>query len=331
MCGEFEKAATTSILVFEATTVIGSLVMLYVLSKLKSQVVKRYLTVIVGVLIFELFTAPMWDNIKLGQWAYIYQDVSWILTLGWATLILSTIILVDHFFVALSALKRFALYLVILTVVVFAAEIIVVRLGIRGYAPEVLDAIVGIYIAGVPIEALYYVPVFTALVIGFYKYWAFSIDDELLVPVAKGKWLQNLAITILGVLLFELMIEPMVVNANFPAWSYIYRDITFLMTGLWVIVIWLSTSLIDKYFIRVGLMAKFVGYLIVMSAIAFPIESWFIQNGYRLYGPSAQANFTGIVTPISNVPAEVAVAIPLYLALIISFVRFWQIVRDNGR
>ena len=327
----FDMAATAPIIAFELFIVIGTLAAVYILSKYERRILWRYFTVVAGVLIFELFTAPMWDNFNLGRWAYLYQDVSWILTLGWATLILSTVILVDRFFPASSALKRFALYLLVLMVVVFFAEITIVGLGIRGYAPEVLETIVGIYIAGVPIEALYYVPVFTALVIGFYKYWAFSIDDELLVPVAKGKWLQNLAITVVAVLLFELMIEPMVINAKFPAWSYIYRDITFLMTGSWVIVIWLATSLIDKYFIGAGLMARFVGYLIVISAIAFPIESWLIQNGYRLYGPSAEANFTGIVTPFTNVPAEVAGAIPLYLALIISFVRFWQIVRDNGR
>lgn len=327
----FDKETTTPIIAFESFVVIGSLAALYALSKFERRILVRYLTVAVGVLIFELFTAPMWNNYHLGKWAYLYQDVSWILTLGWATLILSTVVLVDRFFPALSALKRFGLYLLALTVVVFFAEMLVVGLGIRGYAPEVLETLVGVFIAGVPIELFYYVAVFTSLVIGFYKYWALYIDDELLVPVAKGKWLQNLMITVLAVLLFELMIEPMVVNANFPSWSYIYRDITFLMTGLWVIVIWIAVSLVDRVFIGLGVMGRFVGYLVVVSAIAFPIESWAVQNGYRLYGPSATANFTGIVTPITNVPVEVASAIPLYLALIISFVRYWEIVRDNGR
>ena len=328
---DFDTAATIPIIAFEVFIVIGSLAAIYILSKYQHRILARYFTVVVGVLIFELFTAPMWNNFNLGRWSYLYQDVSWILTLGWATLILSTVVLVDRFFPAFSALKRFALYLLVLTVVTFFAEILVVGLGIRSYAPEVQETIVGVYIAGVPIEVFYYVAVFTSLIIGFYKYWAFYIDDELLVPVAKGKWLPNLAVIVMAVLLFELMIEPMVVNANFPSWSYIYRDITFLMTGLWVIVIWFATRLVDRFLIGAGLVTRFVGYLIVISAIALPIESWFIQNGYRLYGPSAMANFTGIVTPIANVPAEVAAAIPLYLALIISFVRYWEIVRTNAQ
>ncbi len=330
MC-EFDKTPTLAILTFEAVVVVGSFVMLYVLSRFEKKILNRYLVVAVGVLIFEVFTSPMWNNHKLGVWAYVYQDVSWILTLGWSTLILSTVLLVDHFFNKLSAAKRFLLYLSVLTVLVFAAEAIVVNLGIRSYSPEVLDTIIGVYIAGAPIEGLYYVPVFMALVISFYKYWAFAIDRELLVPVVTGKWLRNLGIVAIGVLLFELMIEPMVVNANFPAWSYIYRDITFLMTAIWIIIIWLSTNLIDKYFIHLGLQARFIGYLLAVGALALPIESWFIRNGYRIYGPSAEANFTGFVTPITNVPAEVAFAIPLYMALIVSFIKFWEIVRDNGK
>lgn len=327
----FDKETTGPIVAFELFVVLGTVAAIYLLSKFQRRILVRYLTVAAGVLIFELFTAPMWNNLHMGRWAYIYQDVSWILTLGWATLILSTVVLVDRYCAALSAPRRFGVYLLVLTAVVFLAEMLVVGLGIRTYAPEVRNAVVGIYIAGVPVELFYYVAVFTSLVIGFYKYWALAIDNELLVPVLKGHWLRNLAITVLAVLLFELMIEPMVVNAKFPSWSYIYHDISVLMTGLWVAIIWISVSIIDRVFIGLGVIGRFVGYLVAISIIATPLESWFIQHGYRVYGPSARANFTGLLSPITHVPIEVAAAIPLYLALIIAFVRYWEIVRDNAR
>ncbi|MBI1880259.1 MAG: hypothetical protein HYR94_18905, partial [Chloroflexi bacterium] len=275
--------------------------------------------------IFELFTAPMWHNYHLGQWAYIYQDVSWILTIGWSTLILSTIILVDHFLTRLREWQRFALYLVSLTILVFIFEAIVIALGIRSYAPEVEAVLLGPHLVNVPIEGLYYIPVFTALVIGFYKYWSLVLDDELVVPVKKRKWLATLVISIVGVFLFELMIEPMVVNANLPAWSYVYRDVSFLMTGLWVAIIWLSIYLVDRLFIHLNLVWRFLIYLGVIGILVLPIESWFINHGYRLYGPSATANFTGFKTIITQIPVEVAFAIPLYLALVITFIRYWEI------
>jgi hypothetical protein len=42
----------------------------------------------------------------------------------------------------------------------------------------------------------------------------------------------------------------------------------------------------------------------------------------RVYGPSATANFTGFRTIVGNLPVEVVVAIPLYLALVICFIRY---------
>ena len=118
----------------------------------------------------------MWINERLGPWAYIFHDVSWILTIGWTALILSVVMLVDHFLAEWSEKTAFCVYLGILLALVVVLETIVVNLGIRSYAPEVLAATSGIMVLGVPIEVLYYVPVFTALVITFYKYWSFVID-----------------------------------------------------------------------------------------------------------------------------------------------------------
>ena len=54
-----------------------------------------------------------------------------------------------------------------------------------------------------------------------------------------------------------------------------------------------------------------------------------MRHGYRVYGESAAANFTGYKLVLLDVPVEVAVAIPFYAALIIAFVRYWETVMDN--
>lgn len=320
----FDKTATGPIITFEVFIIIGTAVALWLLSKLTDKVWQRYLIVALGVFIFEFFTSPMWNNYKLGQWAYVYQDVSWILTLGWSTLILLVVTLVDKYFAARREWQRFILYLIGLTVIVLFTEAIVVNLGIRSYAPEVRAVLWGPTIFNVPIEVFYYVPVFMALVISFYKYWTLVLDDVPIVPAKKRHWLGSLALAVGGVFLFELMIEPMVVNANLPAWSYIYHDISFLMTGLWVILIWLATYLVDRWLIHFNLVKRFLCYLGFIGIIILPIEAWFINHGYRIYGPSATANFTGFTTIITHIPIEVAFAIPLYLALVIAFIRYWE-------
>ena len=60
-----------------------------------------------------------------------------------------------------------------------------------------------------------------------------------------------------------------------------------------------------------------------------PAELWLIASGYRVYGPSTVAAFTGFHIPFTNLPMEVAFGIPLYFALILSFVKYWEIILDN--
>jgi hypothetical protein len=321
----FDKTATGGIIGFELFIIIGWIFSLFLLARFKDKIWQRYGIMAAGVFIFEFFTSPMWNNHKLGPWAYVYQDVSWILTLGWSALILSTVILVDHFLAGWREWQRFGLYLALLTGLVFIFEAIVIGLGIRHYAPEVGEVLSGYHLFNVPVEGLYYIPVFMALVISFYKYWSLVLDDELVAPVKRRRWLGSFIVSVLGVFLFELMIEPMVINANLPGWSYIYRDVSLIMTGMWVVLIWLAVYVVDRLFIQLDLIKRFGLYLGLVGLVVLPIEAWFINHGYRLYGPSATANFSGFQTIISQIPVEVAFAVPLYLALVIAFIRYWEI------
>jgi hypothetical protein len=74
---------------------------------------------------------------------------------------------------------------------------------------------------------------------------------------------------------------------------------------------------------------RFAAAVLLISALALPFEAWFIENGFRIYGSSAAANYTGFTLPLSDVPVEIAFAIPCYMSLIIAFIRYWEIVFDN--
>ena len=304
-------------------------VSLLVLARSDRHVVRKFLVVALGIFIFEFFTSPMWNNHKLGAWAYVYQDVSWVLTVGWAGLILCVIACVDRACSGRREWARFLLYLAALTGIVPILEWMLVRLGIRSYSPEVL-ASGGRLCGGVPLGAFYYVAVFMALVISFYRYGSFILLKTPVVPVKRRKWLRSLLISFLGVFLFELMIEPMVVNAKLPHWSYVYRDISILVTGGWIIIVWLAVNLVDTLWIHVDLLGKFLRYLFVIFVVALPIESWLIVHGYRIYGPSTVSAFSGFVVPVARVPVEIAFAIPFYFALVVSFIKYWEIILDNN-
>jgi hypothetical protein len=327
---DFEKGATSGTLGFGIFVLVACGVTLFLLRGMKPGFGWHILAMAVGVLIFEMFTGPMWLNERLGRFAYVYTDVSWILSIGWTTMILGVVLLVDRWKSGWSAAKRFALYLAGLLPLVLVAEVVLVNLGIRSYAAEVLEATSGVRVLDVPIEVLYYVPVFSALVITFYKYWSFVIEGTPLVPSKKRRWLRGLALAFVAVFLFELMVEPMAENRGFPAWSYLYRDISVLMSGLWVLVIAVGALVVDRFFLHQPVAARFFIALGVMGMAALAIESWLIGGGFRVYGPAATANFTGFTAPITGIAVEVAFAIPFYLALMVCFIRYWEVVKDNS-
>jgi len=324
-----ERTATGPILAFDLTVVAAAIATFLFLKRFTPKLWLRAIVMGAGIFLFELFTSPMWHNEHLGRWAYVYCDVSWVLTLGWTTLLCGVVISVDRWWSQWSQLKRFAACLGILLVLTTAAEIAVVALGIRRYSPEVLAAVSGISLLGVPLEILYYVPVFNSLVIAFYKFWNFVIDDVALVPVKKRKWLRAAGLAFIAVFFFELMVDPVVKTDKFPAWSYIYRDITVVYTGLRVLMIAVGAVVIDRFMIGMSIPLRFAAAVLLISALALPVESWFIMNGYRVYGNTAVMNYSGFKTPITGVPVEIAFAIPCYLSLIVGFIRYWEIVFDN--
>ncbi|MEA5419867.1 hypothetical protein VB712_11585 [Spirulina sp. CCNP1310] len=326
----FEKTPTLPIIIFEIVTLVGAGLATLFLSKIKTKIIPRFLILALGVLIFELFTSPMWLNERLGVWAYLYHDVSWILTIGWTAIILTVVTITDQLLPQWKEWQRFPIYLGVLTIVVTFLEILVVNLGIRSYAPEVLATLTNIFVAGVPLlDVLYYTPVFTGLVISFYKYWSFVLDDEPLIPSKKRQWLRSIGIAFLAVFLFEVMIHPMVENRNLPSWSYLFFDISFLLTGLWVAVIGIAAVVVDRFFLHWPIVLRFMIALGVTGAIAFPIEAQLMSAGFRIYGESAVDKFTGFTTPFFNTPVEVAFAIPCYMALIIACIRYWETILDN--
>lgn len=329
----FDKTATLPIIFFEAFIIVGVALSLLFLLKIEKRILARFFIVSMGIFIFEFFTHPLWWNYKMGNWAYVYRDVSWLLTIGWAALILVPTIVIDKYLKGLKEWKKFLITLISITLLGLIGETAVVNLGIRSYSPEAQEVIAGLYIPflNIPWAAFYYIPVFMALIVSFYKYWSLVIDKQLIIPVKNLKLLSSFAISALGVFLFEIMIEAMVTNDRLPSWSYIYRDVSFIMTGGWVAIIWASVFLVDKLFANFNLTAKFASYVIVATIITLPIEAFLIANKFRLYGPSATDNFSGYHIPFTTIPAEVAFAIPFYLSLIVSFIGYWMFVIYNKK
>jgi hypothetical protein len=167
------------ILIFEIFA-IAFTVLLWVFMKSKGykNVTRKFLILFFSVLLFEFMSEPMWANTGFQKWAYIWQDITWIITLGWVGIFMLTFLIVDYAFRTTPEKKKFWIYLLVLEAIVVPIESGLIISGVRGYAPILADTLSGymIPLTVVPIEAVYAVPLFTSLIICFYKYINYLFD-----------------------------------------------------------------------------------------------------------------------------------------------------------
>jgi hypothetical protein len=327
----FADWPTPEILLFEIGVLIAAVLTYLFLVRRVAHLWRHLALIATGMFFIEFFTGPMWRNQHLGFWAYVYSDVTWVLTVGWTVLISLSVYLVENVLHVRAPVRRWLGFLLVITPVTILCDALIMTIGIRSYAPETIAAAGPATVPGlpVPLAALYYLPVVMTLVWAFYKHWLTAFEPASTTAV-RLPILNRLVLTVIAVFLFEIVVEPMATNLNFPAWSYVFHDITVLMTGLWVVLVVAVTTGVDLVMRNSDFRLRFAVSLVVLTAIASPIEGWFLQNGYRVYGPSATADFIGARTLIGQIPLEVMAAIPLYLSLVITFVRYWDGSVDRG-
>jgi hypothetical protein len=91
----FADLPTVEILLFEVGVIVAGILTYRFLAARIEHVRGHLVLIALGMFLVEFFTGPMWKNLHLGPWAYVYSDVSWILTVGWVVLISLSIYVVS--------------------------------------------------------------------------------------------------------------------------------------------------------------------------------------------------------------------------------------------
>jgi hypothetical protein len=164
---------------FEVGVILLTLLILAVLRKSNDKIYRRFGLAVLAVLLFEYFTHPLWINANLQPWAYIYLDVSWIITLCWVDLILVSMAIGEHMLPKAKEWKKFIFTMVLITISGLYLEWLFLRLGIREYPEVIQEYLAASFRIGnvVPIVELLYIPTFMALIIGFVKYWELALGS----------------------------------------------------------------------------------------------------------------------------------------------------------
>ena len=163
-------------MLFETTVILLAIVFVGLLQKANKKTLLRFGLAFCGILLFEYFTQSLWVNEGLEPWAYLYLDISWILTIGWSTIVVVSMAIIENYGKKLSKTKQMLSIIGLITVIGIIAEWVVVNLGIREYALRVQTMLAESpkILGNIPLREIIYIPAFMFLVVFFIKYWESS-------------------------------------------------------------------------------------------------------------------------------------------------------------
>lgn len=168
-------------MIFEIIALILFVSLYAFMKKQKYQNVERRFTILfIAILFFEIISEPMWHNIGFEKWTYLYRELTLTVTLGWLSIFMISMLLVDYYFHKESEIKRFFYYLFIIETITVPIEMYLLESGMRKYSTELISTMSGLKIpfTSVPMEAVWAVPLFAILVISFYKYINYLVDSS---------------------------------------------------------------------------------------------------------------------------------------------------------
>ena len=84
--------------IFEISVILIVLSFILILRKIDKNILRKFGIIFIAVLLFEYFTQAMWLNVNLERWAYLYLDVSWVITIGWTGIIIVSMAIIDLYF-----------------------------------------------------------------------------------------------------------------------------------------------------------------------------------------------------------------------------------------
>lgn len=136
-------------------------------------------------------------------------------------------------------------------------------------------------------------------------------------------YIKNLIIAFTGIIIFQYFTQSMWLNLNLEPWSYFYLDVNWILTLGWTIIFLVPMKIVDLYFNEVSKIKNYIISVCFVSLVAFIAEPSVVYLGIRQYSSDVLLVLSG--NNILGTPVEALYYIPVMVALIISFIKYWRL------
>ena len=334
----FSKELTTAAMQFEIGLAIVLLwIMIYGILNYRFFVWK-FLALAFWVFFFEWLTWALWINSNLWQSAYIHNDLSWVLTLAWASIIMTVKFVYDKIHsktpcaLALTPLKKskhfglireFTMITVISSILWWLFVIYLKAIWVFSYSPEmqkVIDSWMSVF--GRPLEAVIYLPVFMFTVYSFFKYWELAMQNKQLFINYSVNLKKDLIISAIVIALIGYLMHPLLIITSL--WAYIILFIGY------IINLYLTNLLISKIDYT-SLFMRFVAWTFVFTTITTIGFSFFVWFWLIEISQSIKDTYTinTIQIPYLSITDVEWAWIYLFSFLMIAMIKYFKVIANN--
>ena len=282
----------------------------------------RFFALAFWVFCFEWLTWALWNNAHLGNYAYIHNDVSWVLTLTWSICIFIAKFSYDKGIQYKTLLKEFLIVTLGSSVLMSFVLMFLRDIGVFSYSSALLPLVQnGVLIFGRPLEAIVYIPVFVFTVYSFYKYWELAMYDKSLFANYTISLKKDIIISAITILLIWYLMHPLLETSIVSS---------FLLVFLYVVGL-ILTSFIVNSIKGAPLFQRYMGGMFIFSVFAMVVTSLMMTNWMITLAQSVRDTHTinTIVIPWFAFTDVEFVGIVLFSCLMIAMVKYFKIITDN--
>ncbi len=318
----FSRELTSSTLVFEIVMwVLLIWVLWYGISHYRF-FLWRFFALAFWVFCFEWLTGALWNNAHLGKYAYIHNDISWILMFTWTILIFLGKFVYDKKIHNKTLLKEF-LFVVFWSSILVAIVILLLKdIGVFSYSSATLPLITSsILIYWRPLEAILYIPVFIFTVYSFYKYWELTMYDKNLFSNYTISAKKDIFISIVAISLIWYLMHPLLETSLLAS----FLLIIFYVLGLVI------TNFMVNSIKGIPLFQRYISGMFIFSVLVMFVTSVMIEKGMIILAQSVRDTYTinTISIPWFAFTDVEFVGIILFSCLMIAMVKYFKIITDD--
>jgi len=140
--------------------------------------------------------------------------------------------------------------------------------------------------------------------------------------IGYDKVVKKMLIMIIVIFIIEILTMPFWSNSKLDSWTYIYKDVSWILTVLWTDISFISIILVDRIWGRRHEKERFWSYFLIIGAFRFILEWVLTLAKIRTYNTSLTEIFNGTVIPVLELPFSLVIVSIIIGIFTITFYKY---------